>query len=63
MVDKSLLMRCGFCGYEDERAKFGYYARPEPLSDYAEVIKCPHCKRWQAPLDIRVSWGYTISNS
>ncbi len=44
-------MQCPFCGHVADRARFGFYARPEPRELYAQIYKCPRCKTWFAPID------------
>ena len=43
-------LTCGFCGLKAQRMEFGYYAKPQ--KGYGEIVKCPRCKRYQAPLGI-----------
>ncbi len=44
-------VQCPFCGHVNRRPRFGYYARPEPGQDYAEIMRCPQCRSFFAPID------------
>lgn len=47
---KGRIVICPFCGRAEPRPKFGFWGQPE--GPYAELLRCPECVRFFAPVGV-----------